>query len=361
MITVAIIGAGIGREHLTGYLALPELFRVKTVCDLDAERARTVVHSLAGNKASVGISSQLTEVMADADIDLVDVCLPPHLHFPVTVEALQAGKHVVCEKPFVNSLKDADSLIAAAKSADRIVSPVFQYRFGRAMSQLQALQEAGLTGRAFVASLETHWNRDAAYYAVPWRGTWAGENGGCVLGHAIHNHDLLTTILGPVASLSATTTTRVNDIEVEDCAAIAFRMTSGAVATSSITLGAADDTSRLRIVFEKLTAQSGSAPYAPATDSWTFTARLPDDQERVDAIVGPIRDVQSGFAGFFAELARRIEGKSNRAVSMEDGRRSIELVTAIYQSARENRIIELPLGASARLYDGWAPAQQNSK
>lgn len=362
MITVAIIGAGIGREHLKGYLMVPDLYQVKTVCDLDTARAQAVVDEVVGSNASITISSDMAGVMADRDIDLVDVCLPPHLHYSVTMQALQAGKHVVCEKPFVNSLKDADALVAAAKSVDRVVSPVFQYRFGRAMSQLLALQDAGLTGRAYVASLETHWNRDADYYAVPWRGTWAGENGGCVLGHAIHNHDLLTAILGPVSSLSATTTTLVNEIEVEDCAAISFQMSSGAVATSSITLGAADDTSRLRIVFEKLTAESGSTPYAPATDTWTFTARRPLDQERVDAIVASVDDVLSGFAGFFAELAMHIQGEPNRAVSMEDGRRSIELVTAIYQSARENKNIALPLDASTRLYDGWAPEQQqNSK
>jgi predicted dehydrogenase len=86
-----------------------------------------------------------------------------------------------------------------------------------------------------------------------------------VLGHAIHNHDLLTYVMGPIKALSAITTTRVNPIEVEDCAAISFEMESGALATSSITLGAGDDTSRLRFLFEGFTATSGTEPYAPAT------------------------------------------------------------------------------------------------
>lgn len=357
MITVAIIGAGIGREHLAGYLALPELYRVKTFCDQNTARVKTVLRELAPDRDDIQVASDLAEVLADREIDLVDVCLPPHLHFPVARDAMRFGKHVVCEKPLVRSLADADALMAEAKKQDRILCPVFQYRFGPATSQLQALQAAGLTGQPQVAALETHWNRDADYYAVPWRGTWEGENGGAVLGHAIHNHDLLTSVMGPIRRLSAFTTTRVNDIEVEDCAAISFEMENGALATSSITLGAADDTTRLRFVFEKLTVESGSMPYAPATDQWTFTARNPADQAQVDAVVASVTDVRAGFAGYFAELAAQIAGQDNTAVTLADGRRSIELVAAIYQSAREGRAIELPLGRSTPLYDTWAPAQ----
>jgi len=357
MITVAILGAGIGSAHLEGYLALPERYKVKYICDLDAARAQSIIDDKDGENSSILVNSDIKAVLADDEIDLVDVCLPPHLHHPVSMDALNAGKHVVCEKPLVPSLAEADELIEAAKSAGRVLSPVFQYRFGKSMSQLQALQDAGLTGKAYSASMETHWNRDKAYYDVSWRGTWVGENGGAVLGHAIHNHDLLTTILGPIARLSAMTATRVNDIEVEDCAAISFEMESGALVTSSITLGAANDTSRIRVVFEGITAESGTAPYAPATDDWTFTARDPEQQARVDEIVSSISDVRDGFAGFFDELANQIAGEEHRAVTIEDGRRSIELVAAIYQSSRTKKTIELPLGDNAQLYNGWAPAQ----
>ncbi len=359
MITVAIIGAGIGRAHLDAYLELPDLYTVKTLCDLDEARARDVLKEVAGDIHDIQVSTKMQDVLADKDVDLIDVCLPPHLHFPVSRDAMRLGKHVVCEKPLAPSLAEVDALMDVARQTNRILCPVFQYRFGPAMSQLQALQDAGLTGKPFAASLETHWNRDAAYYAVPWRGTWQGENGGAVLGHAIHNHDLLTSIMGPIESLSATTNTLVNDIEVEDCAAISFRMKNDAVATSSITLGAANDTSRLRIVFEKLTAESGSAPYAPATDTWTFTARNPNDQARVDEIIATVGEVRAGFAGYFAELANHINGKPHRAVSLEDGRRSIELVAAIYLSAREARTVSLPLDRSTPLYDSWSPAIPN--
>jgi len=351
-IRTAIVGAGIGREHLAGYLALPERFDVRALCDLDMARAREVV-----GERPIATTDDLDALLADDTLDLIDVCLPPHLHAPLATRVLEAGKHVVCEKPLATSPAEADALLAVAARTGRRLCPVFQYRFGPAVSQLAALRAADLTGTAYAASLETHWDRRADYYAIDWRGTWAGENGGAVLGHAIHNHDLLTTILGPVASVSAFVATRVNAIEVEDCAAISFRMASGAVATSSITLGAATDTTRLRVSFERLTLESGTAPYAPADDTWTFTARDAVDQARVDAVVAAVGPIRSGFAGLLETLADALEsGEDGAAVTAEDGRRSIELVAAIYASARAGRAVTLPLSPTLDIYRDWAPA-----
>ena len=351
MIRVAIIGAGIGAEHLRGYRALPERFHVATLCDLDLARAEAV----AGGDAGLSLSDDFDAVLADPAIDLVDICLPPHLHFPMTLKALGAGKHVICEKPLTRALAEVDQLHDAAQKAGRHVFPVFQYRYGRAMAQLRALEAAGLLGRAYTASLETHWSRDADYYSIPWRGTWEGEAGGAVLGHAIHAHDLLCTLLGPVAEVFALTDTRVNAIQTEDCAAVALRMASGALASSSITLGAGGDSSRLRLCFEHLTAESGTAPYVPMQDRWSFVARVPDHQPKVDDIVASVPDGLSGFAGYLDAVADALSGKGGDEVTLEDGRRSIELVTAIYASSRSGGAIALPLGAGADFYQGWMP------
>ena len=239
--------------------------------------------------------------------------------------------------------------------ADRKVYPVFQYRWGPSLAQLRHLMASGLTGQLQLAALETHWSRGADYYAVPWRGTWAGECGGVVLGHAIHNHDLLTHIAGDIACLSALTTTRVNEIETEDCASISFAMTSGALATSSITLGAAGDETRLRFVFEHLTATSGTAPYAPGAQPWTFTARIPEAQQQLDAALSNTPREPAGFEGFFAHIALDLAGRENRAVTLKDGAASVALVTAIYHSARTGRQVKLPLDPSHELYNGWLP------
>ena len=352
---VAILGAGIGAQHLSAYLALPERFAVTTLCDRDETRARAVLAERAPD-ASIRVAREIDAVLADDALDLVDVCLPPALHAEVAAAALRAGRHVVCEKPLVASLAEADALLAAARESDRALFPVFQYRYGPATARLAALVDAGLTGRGLVASLETHWDRREDYYRVPWRGTWAGENGGAVLGHAIHNHDLLSTVFGPIARVSAFVATRVNAIEVEDCAAIALEMRSGALATSSVTLGAAGDATRLRFCFEGLTVESGDAPYAPAEDAWTFTARDPGRQAEVDEVLATVASPRSGFAGFLEAVADALAGDASRAVDTAAGRASIELVAAVYLSAREGRAVALPLGAESELYAGWAPA-----
>lgn len=350
MIRVAILGAGIGREHLAAYRALPG-FEVVAVVDLDPAR----IEEIRAPDDSFHAETEMQAVMDDPSINLIDVCLPPHLHVPVTVQALEASKDVICEKPLATSLADCARLEAAAQATGKRVFPVFQYRWGPSHAQLRHLIDAGLTGAPQVAALETHWNRGAPYYAVPWRGTWAGERGGAVLGHAIHNHDLLCHFLGPVAEVSAMTATRVNPIETEDCAAISLRMSNGALATSSITLGAAFDRTRLQIVFENLTATSGTAPYAPGMDAWTFTARDPANQPAVDAAVANAPPEPIGFAGFLAQVALALTGQPNRAVTLAEGVQSVALVTAIYHAARTGERVPLPLPANHPLFETWQP------
>lgn len=350
MIGVAIVGAGIGAEHLKGYLALPERFAVKAICDLDVERARGVA-----NGTSIHVTADLDEVLADPSIQLIDVCLPPHLHFPITLKAHAAGKDVVCEKPLVRSLEEANALLESVKTTGRSIFPVFQYRFGPAMRQLRALIDAGLAGKAYVASSEVHWNRGKGYYDIPWRGTWKGECGGAILGHAIHAHDLICYVLGPVDEVFTMADTRVNTIETEDCAALSFRMKNGALATSSVTLGAAEDTSRLRFCFEGFTAESGSLPYRPAEDKWRFIARAPTTQAQIDAVLATVGDGENGFTGFVEAIADAMEGRGGKEVTVTDGLQSIELVTAIYRSAREGKPVRLAEAAEGQWIKGWAP------
>jgi predicted dehydrogenase len=294
LIRVALLGAGIGAQHLAAYRSLTDVFDVVAICDRDLDRAR----SIAGGIPTL---ANMDAAIKDPSVDLIDICLPPHLHVPVALRALAAGKSVICEKPIATSLADMDRLDAEQGGKARVF-PVFQYRFGLAMAQLHALEAAGLLGAPHMASLETHWRRDAEYYAIPWRGTWAGEQGGAILGHAIHLHDWLSFVLGPVASVYAVVDTRVNDIETEDCAGLTIRMENGAIVTSSVTLGAADDTSRLRFVFEGLTAESGRNPYRPAEDTWTYRARAPKTQASLDATLAALPKQAGGYHGLFQDI-----------------------------------------------------------
>ena len=350
MYDVAIVGAGIGAAHLAGYLALPGRYQVSGICDLNDARARALA-----DPHGIPVATDIKAVLEDPQIDIVDFCLPPHLHLDACIAALGAGKHVVCEKPLVTSLAEADRLIAEEAASPGRIFPVFQYRYGLGTAQLQALIKAGLAGRCFAGSLETHWDRDADYYAVDWRGTWAGESGGALLGHAIHIHDMLVSILGPVARVYADVATRVNEIEVEDCAALSIRMADGAVVTSSVTLGASGNTSRLRLMFEGVTVESDHAPYAPSEKGWRFKARAPVTQTQVDDVLAQVTEAHVGFAGLFAAMADALDGSPGREVTLSDGRNALELVTASYASARSGMPVELPLAADHPLYDGWMP------
>jgi predicted dehydrogenase len=347
--TVAIIGAGIGRYHLEGYLALPDRYRVTHICDIDAERAQEV----AALGQNIAVSTNYEDMLADPDIDVIDICLPPHLHVSTTIAAMEAGKHVICEKPIADSVADADKLIEVSKRTGKCFSPVFQYRFGLAMTQINALKAANLVGKPYAGSVETHWNRGADYYAVPWRGTWNGEKGGAVLSHVIHNHDLIGAIVGPISSVHAKTKTSVNPIEVEDCAAIIMETENGALITSSITLGGANDISRFRFCFEKVTMQSQTDPYAPCEPGWTYTARDPDQQDALDAVLARITPPHGSFAGYFEAFANWLDGKENAAIKPKDGRKSLELVSAIYHSSRTGELVTLPIQPDHPLYNSW--------
>lgn len=338
---VAIVGAGIGAQHAEAYAALPEQFELALVCDLDAQRAKALCPR---------VETDLDRVLASDDVDLIDICLPSHMHTPVALKALSAGKHVICEKPVAASLADIDRL-AAAEGTARIF-PVFQYRFGLGTAQMARAKASGWCDTFLAGSLETHWNRDAAYYSIPWRGTWAGEQGGVLVTHAIHIHDLLVAILGPVNAVSATTATRVNDIETEDCAALTLEIASGGLVTSSATLGAAQDTSRLRLVFSDVTIESGLNPYAPASDSWRFMARNPDRQSELDAITD-IAKPPTGYVGLFTEISKALDGKSNNAVTLSDARNSAEIITGAYLSASTGQRVELPISKKHPRYSDW--------
>lgn len=351
-IRVAIAGAGIGKAHIIGYAQLPELYDVRYVCDLNPQRAEEGAREAPGSQP-IG---DLDAVLADPEVELVDLCLPPLLHAPMTLKALAAGKHVVCEKPLAGSVADVRRVIAAAKAADRSVFPVYQYRYGPGYRAAHELKSRGLLGKPYALALETHWDRDAVYYAERWRGTWKGELGGAIVSHAIHAHNLVTHLAGPITEVAAFLDTRVNPIETEDCAAIAMRTDQGALVSSSITLGAAGSTSRFRAVFENVTMTSGTEPYHVGAGPWTFQARDPARQPDIDAVINALPEESWRFAGQFADIHAQLTGGKERYLpSPDEALHSIELITAMYQSAREGTIVRLPLPADQPLIEGWIP------
>ena len=351
---VAIIGTNIGAKHYEDFQKVSDRFNVHTICGLTREAIDNIL--VSNNKTQVSLN--FDEVLKIKEIDIIDICLPPHLHFSACKKSLEAGKHVICEKPLVSNLKEIDELEKISKETGKIIFPVFQYRYGLGFSKIKALIQSGLAGKPLVASLETHWNRGKDYYSKPWRGTWKGEQGGAILSHSIHIHDLISMIFGSVSNVFAKLTTRVNNIEVEDCAALTIEMENGSLVTSSITLGAANDTSRLRFCFDGLTVESGASPdkpYNPAEDEWKFLARLPVTQNQVNKVISKVNKPKSWYAGMFDEIANKLDGKNSDEVKLLDARKSVEFVTAVYDSSRQGKNIKLPINKNNPLYSSWLP------
>lgn len=348
---VALIGAGIGRNHAEAFRNLPECFEVRAIVDLDPARAA----KLAELAPVAEVGADFAALLERGDIDVIDVCTPPFLHRPMAAAALRAGKHVICEKPLAGSLAEIDELIALERTSGRRLLPVFQYRFGNGLRKLAHLIRNGVTGRAFATTIETHWNRRPGYYANAWRGRLAGELGGAVVSHAIHANDLACELHGPAQRVFARTAVRVNPVETEDCAAIVLEMADGALLTHSITLGAANEISRLRFCFEYLTVESGLAPYAPASEPWQFIARGGGDAKaRLETALAGFTPMTEGFAGLFDAFHRRLAEGAPPPVTLADARRSIELATAIYHSAASGADVALPIADDHPAYRGWA-------
>jgi predicted dehydrogenase len=347
---VAIVGAGIGAQHADGFREIPDKFEIAVIVDANLERTR----ELAGKHGVAETHGAFDDaLLARGDIDIIDICLPPFLHDEAIHRTLDAGKHVVCEKPVVGSLGALDRAAAAAHAKGRLLMPIFQYRFGNGLRKAQHLVSSGAAGKAYLATVETHWTRGPAYYDVRWRGRLATELGGAFLSQAIHAHDMLTLLMGEVRAVSAKTAVRVNDVETEDCGGALLELADGSIAMLSVTLGSADEISRLRLCFENVTMMSSLTPYAPSREPWSFLPKAPRDQAWLDAALSEAPQGLEGYAGQFALFHQALGAGGAVPVELADARRSLELVSAIYHSSATGQRVELPLPRTHKVYDGW--------
>ena len=346
---VAVVGLGIGQMHVWSWRRMKDRFRIVAVADLDAERAADAAQRTGAEVCT------FEQILGREDVDIVDLCTPPSLHLDQIVAALAAGKHAVCEKPLVASLRDCDRLATAETASAGYLMPIFQYRFGNGLQKLKALVEAGVAGPASTASVEVAWRRRADYYAVPWRGRWATELGGVLLSQAVHAIDMLTYIAGPPTRVFARVATRVNDIEVEDCAAISLEMADGSLATITATLGSEQEITRHRFHFANLSAESGTSAYESSADPWDIHPDTDEAAAAIDAALAGWEVRAEGWWGQFERFADALDAGTEPPVTLADARASIELITALYDSARRGVDVALPLPADHPLYEGWLP------
>jgi predicted dehydrogenase len=352
-LNVAVVGVGIGAKHLEAYAELPELYAVRAICDLDADKAKAAAAQYKGSS----VVTRFADLLSLPGLDVIDICTPPNTHRSLIEQALAASFHVICEKPITGSLADVDAIEKAAAKAKGTLSPIFQYRFGNRLQKLTLLQENGICGTPYLATIETSWRRDADYYAVRWRGKWDTELGGCCLSQAIGAHDILSYVNGPVKNLYARLATRVNPIEVNDCAAVSIEMANGSVATLAVTLGAAEELSRIRLIFPNLTVESRSThPYLIGADPWYFKGKTPEIEARIASTLARFKPTHESFTGQFARIHAAISNGTPLPVTLADARASLELITAIYHSAETGTAVTLPLAAGHPKYGNWIPA-----
>lgn len=351
--TVAVVGGGIGRSHIVeGYVTNPDKYKVLAICDLNPERMTALADEFGVERRTTSYD----ELLAMPDLDIVDICTPPMVHYPQVMAGLRAGKHVVCEKPLVGSLAQVDEVIAEEKVSKGTLMPIFQYRYGNGIEQAKAIIDAGLAGKPYVGTVETLWRRGPAYYEVPWRGKWATELGGVLMTHAIHPHDLFMYLMGPVKNLFGRVTTRVNAIEVEDCISASVEMASGALASFTATLGSVDEITRIRIAFENVTFESDHAAYNPGAALWKILPANDATKEKIDHLLKDWKDVPSRFQTQMARFHDYLMGRGPLPVSSADSRRALEIVTAFYHSSETRTEVSLPIGPDHPKYRSWLPA-----
>jgi len=347
--TVAIVGCGIGHAHIEGCRAHPDKFRVLALCDVDEKRLAAVTEEFAIGRRTTSFD----EILRMDDVDIVDICTPPALHIAQILAALARGKDVICEKPLAGSLAEIDRVIAAERQARGCVLPVFQYRFGNGVQKAKRIIDLGLAGKPYLATVETAWRRAPEYYTTAWRQRWDAALGGVLLSQAIHSHDLLTYLMGPVASVFARTATRVNPVEVEDCAVASLAMQNGALTSLAATLGSHKELSRLRLCFENVTFESSLSPYAPGDDPWEIIPASPEAAEHLaDALAG-WRAAPSQFTGLMDAYHGALTTGGPLPVTLADARQSLELTTALYHSAAVGAAVMMPIGPDHPSYRGW--------
>lgn len=352
MIKVAVVGAGnISSSHIRAYQAFPDRCEIVALQDVVPEKAeaRRREHGLDG--ATVHASH--TELLARGDVDLVSVCTPPSTHEPLSVDFLRAGVHVLCEKPMAPSLAACDAILRAEAEGTAMFSSVAQNRFRDDVARLKALVGSGLAGPVSHVQVDSAWWRGLTYYDLWWRGTWEQEGGGCTLNHAVHHVDLLLWLLGAPESVTAVLTNAAHEnAEIED---LSVAVLSYQRALATLTSSVVHHGERQGIVVQGRDASVAldGEVVAEVSQPNGFPVRGGNGElvERLSALAAAQPALTyTGHEGQVDDVLTAIETGRRPSVDGHDGRRTIELITAIYQAGIERRAVDLPLTADDPYY-----------
>jgi UDP-N-acetyl-2-amino-2-deoxyglucuronate dehydrogenase len=343
---VVLVGCGrISERHFEALAHQPALELV-AVCDEVPERARA-----AGDKWQVPAFTSLPALLAETAAEVAVVCTPSGLHPKHGILAAQAGLHVICEKPMATRLEEADALVTACDEAGVQLFVVKQNRLNPAIQLLKRAVDHGRFGRLYLANTTVRWQRPQSYYdAAPWRGTWEFD-GGAFMNQASHYVDMIQWLVGPVDAVSAKTATLARRIESEDTGVALLHFRSGALGVIEVTMLTYPRNleGSVTLIGEKGTVKVGGTALN-RIETWEFAEYHDMDREAAALMAAPdpLSVYGSGHRPYYENVVRVLRGQATAGTDGREGRKSLELILAIYESARAECQIPLPLRTFSR-------------
>ena len=346
MIRFGLLGCGriakrhsdlLGGNHIEGA-------RLVAACDNVHARADAIA-----SKFGVPAVYDIDDFLERKDIDAVAVLTPSGMHAAHVIACAKAGKHVVVEKPMALRLQDADDMIRACDEAGVKLFIVKQNRFNVPVVKAREALEAGRFGRLILGTVRVRWCRDQAYYDQDsWRGTWAYD-GGVLTNQASHHVDMLEWFFGDVVSVHARAITALARIETEDTAVATVKFSNGALGVIEATTAVrpTDLEGSLSILGEKGTVEiAGFA--VNQIRHWRFADELASDKDVVEKFsVNPPNVYGFGHQAYYQHVIDCLTNQRAALVDGLEGRRSLELITALYESIETGA--EVPLHFTPRL------------
>lgn len=338
-VRLALVGCGrIAKTHFDAIREVDGL-EVVAVCDIVEERARE-----AGDEQGVPWFTSYSRMLDTAACDAVAVCTPSGLHPQHGILAARAGKHVICEKPMAIALAAADELVHACDDAGVHLFVVKQNRLNPSVQLVKRALDKGRFGRIYLANTTVRWTRPQEYYdQAPWRGTWEFD-GGAFMNQASHYVDLIQWLAGPVESVIARTATLARKIETEDTGVAVLKFRSGAIGVIEVTMLTYPRNleGSFTLLGEKGTVRIGGTA-VNRVEHWSF-ADYDDDDKLIDqAATNPPTVYGFGHAGYYRNVLAVLRGEAQPETDGRAGRKSLELILGIYESARTGCEVKIPL------------------
>jgi predicted dehydrogenase len=334
----AIIGAGAVAEFHTKAISENPRAELVAVSSRGIEHA----HALASRYGAPLVFDDEQRMLKRDDIDVVSVCTPSGLHCEAAVAAAEAGKHVLCEKPLEITRKKMDRMIAACRNAGVKLGAVFQRRTSPASAAIRQAVLQGKLGRMVLGDAYLKFNRSPEYYlSAGWRGTRAIDGGGALMNQGVHGVDLIQWLMGDIQSVYAYSAALVRDIEVEDTAVAVVKYKSG-------TFGVIEGTTSVypgREARFELHGEKGSIIYADSGfKEWKIEGSdetAPNVQATASSSNDPLNYSVAGHAILVDDMIGAIRENRDPMITGEDARKSVDVILAIYESAREGKEVAL--------------------